>query len=202
MVEAVADETSVRASDEGHPLDPLGGEEMAQAAALVRERHASDKLRVVSISLREPLKAEVVASEGGTAPARRALVVAIDRADGAVYEGVANLDAGALESWVHQPGAQPSPTLDEYMDADRVIRADKGWQAALRRRGVTDFEGVQIDPWPAGNFGDPAEQGHRILRGISYVRDEPSSNGYARPIEGVVAVVDLNERRVLHLVGR
>lgn len=183
-----------------HPLDPLVAGEMEQAAALVRARHRSRQLRVVSISLREPLKRDVLAHSPGDATVRRAFVVAIDRADGKVYEGVANLATDSLESWVHQPGVQTSPTTDEYMDADRVIRADKGWRAAMKRRGVEDLDLVQIDPWPAGNFGDPREEGHRILRGIAYVRDEQASNGYARPVEGLVAVVDLNEKRVLHLV--
>ena len=184
----------------GHLLDPLDAAEMTQAVDLVRTRHSSGRLRFVSIALREPPKADVLASGDGPPPPRRALVVAIDRADGRVFEGIANLEADALESWLHRPGVQPAPTFDEYMDADATIRSDKRWQAALRRRGVTDSDNVQIDPWPAGNFGDQRDDGHRILRGIAYVRDQRSSNGYARPIEGVVAVVDLTEKRVLYVV--
>ncbi len=200
MVEATATTRRSETSSGGHPLDPLASSEVNAAVELARARHPSSQLRFVSVSLREPPKAEVLAAGEGSMPPRRALLVAIDRADGRVFEGVANLDAGALESWVHRAGAQPPPTFDEFMDADTTIRSDKRWQAALRRRGVTDFSQVQIDPWPAGNFGDPDEEGHRILRGIAYVRDDLSANGYARPIEGVVAVVDLTEKRVLHVV--
>lgn len=188
------------ASAVAHPLDPLAPEEMAQAAARCRDRHRSAQLRFVSIALREPPKADVAAHVAGAAFMRRAFVVAIDRADGVVYEGVVDLTGDRVESWTAMPGAQPHPTFEEYGDADRVIRADRRWRAALRRRGVTDLANVQIDPWPAGNFGDPKEQGRRILRGIAYVRDERVSNGYARPVEGVVAVIDLNERRVIELV--
>lgn len=183
-----------------HPLDPLSPAEMVQAAARCRERHASPRLRFVSIALREPPKADVAAFVPGTAFTRRAFVVLIDRADGTIFEAIVDLSGDRIESWSAVPGAVPHPTFDEYGDADRVIRADRRWRAALRRRGVKDLDNVQIDPWPAGNFGDPKEQGRRILRGIAYVRDERISNGYARPIEGVVAVVDLNERRVIELV--
>ncbi len=183
-----------------HPLDPLTAPEMEQAAALFRAHHPARRLRFVSISLREPLKRSVAAFSPGDPIDRRAFAVAIDRADGKIYEGVANLTGDAVESWVHQLGVQTSPTMDEYMDADRVIRADRRWRAAMKRRGVQNLDLVQIDPWPAGNFGDPREDGHRILRGVSYVRDEQASNGYARPVEGLVAVVDLTEKRVLHLV--
>ena len=157
-------------------------------------------MRFVTISLLEPPKAEVYAFEPGEPVARHAFVVAIERGPGTVFEGEVNLTAGKVESWVERPGVQPHPVFEEFVDADEVIRADERWREALRRRGVTDFDQVQIDPWPAGNFGHPEEQGRRILRGISYVRDERASNGYARPIEGVVAVVDLNERRVIRLI--
>ena len=183
-----------------HPLDPLDGPEIEQAAALIRERHPAEQLRFVAISLLEPPKQEVYAFQPGEPIVRRAFVVAIERGAGAVFEGQVNLTAGSVERWVHRPGVQPHPVFEEFVDADQVIRADERWQEALRRRGVTDFDKVQIDPWPAGNFGHPEEQGRRILRGISYVRDERASNGYARPIEGVVAVVDLNERRVIRLI--
>lgn len=195
-----ATEVPTATAEVDHPLDPLTAPEMRQASTLFRGHHRSRRLRFVSISLREPLKRSVAAFSPGDPIERRAFVVAIDRANGKVYEGVANLSAGAVESWVHQPGVQTSPTSDEYMDADRVIRADKRWRAAMQRRGVQNLDLVQIDPWPAGNFGDPREDGHRILRGIAYVRDEQASNGYARPVEGLVAVVDLTAKRVLHLV--
>ncbi len=48
-----------------------------------------------------------------------------------------------------------------------------------------------MDPWPAGNFGLDGEAGRRLVRCVSYVRTHPADNGYARPIEGLVAVVDL-----------
>ena len=37
------------------------------------------------------------------------------------------------------------------------------------------------------------------MRAMSLWRDTPDDNGYAHPIEGVVAFVDLNERRVVRL---
>ena len=45
--------------------------------------------------------------------------------------------------------------------------------AALARRGITDIDDVQIDPWPAGVFGYDAEDGRRITRCISFLRDRP-----------------------------
>ena len=70
----------------------------------------------------------------------------------------------------------------------------------MRRRGITDFEKVQIDPWPTGNFGNPLEEGRRISRCLSYYREEPTDNGYARPVEGVLATVDAARGEVLEVL--
>jgi primary-amine oxidase len=65
---------------------------------------------------------------------------------------------------------------------------------------VTDLDQVQIDPWPAGNFGLPGEQGRRLTRCVSYVRPAPTDNGYAHPLEGLVAVVDLAGGEVIEVI--
>ncbi len=59
---------------------------------------------------------------------------------------------------------------------------------------------MQIDPWPAGSFGDAAEDATRLTRVVSYLRHDPTDNGYAHPIEGLVAVIDLSARRVVEIV--
>ena len=45
-------------------------------------------------------------------------------------------------------------------------------------------------------FGIAHEEGRRITRVLSYVRDEPTDNGYAKPIEGLVVIVDRIRRTV------
>ena len=69
----------------------------------------------------------------------------------------------------------------------------------MARRGITDVDRVQIDPWPTGNFGRDMEDGRRITRCLSYYREEPSDNGYARPVEGVLATVDAARGVVLEV---
>jgi primary-amine oxidase len=70
------------------------------------------------------------------------------------------------------------------------------------RRGITeaDLKLVQVDPFSAGNFAFPEEAGKRLVRAVAYWREAPRDNGYAHPIEGVVAVVDLIAERILTLV--
>src|SRR5262249_12791043 len=76
------------------------------------------------------------------------------------------------------------------------------WIAAMAARGFTgdDLDRIQMDPWPAGTFGVPHETDRRITKVIFYWRDEPDDNGYAHPIEGVMAYVDLGAGTVLEVV--
>src|SRR5690606_24301920 len=70
------------------------------------------------------------------------------------------------------------------------------------RRGLgdADIELVQVDPFSSGFFDKPFERGARIVRAVSYYRSHIQDNGYAHPIEGVVAVVDLIASKVVDLV--
>ena len=70
----------------------------------------------------------------------------------------------------------------------------------MRKRGIEDLDTVQIDPWPAGSFGVSHEEGRRICRCLFYVRHTPEDNGYAHPIEGVVAFVDMARGEVLEII--
>jgi primary-amine oxidase len=88
----------------------------------------------------------------------------------------------------------------EAANAIFTTRAHPDYIAALARRGITDVDNVQIDPWPAGTFGYAAEAGRRIARCISFVREYPEDNGYARPIEGLIVHFDLGRNEVIEVI--
>ncbi len=71
--------------------------------------------------------------------------------------------------------------MTEAMNAIFTTKEHPDYIAALARRGITDLDAVQIDPWPAGSFGYDAEDGRRIARCISFLRHDATDNGYARP---------------------
>src|SRR5262249_17773732 len=51
------------------------------------------------------------------------------------------------------------------------------------------------------NYGTevPEDKGRRLARTLCFVRSEKNDNGYARPLDGVVVVVDLNAMKVLRV---
>ena len=184
-----------------HPLDPLTADEIRAAVATVkREQHLGARVRFALVTLFEPDKDVVRGFEPGAPIERRAFVVCYDRDQGRTYEAVVALGEDSVESWEHIPGAQPSIMIEEFFAASDVVKADADWQEAMRRRGITDFDLVQVDPWSAGNFdADLDREGRRLIRAMSYSRTSKTDNGYARPIENVVAFVDLNAMQVVRV---
>jgi primary-amine oxidase len=183
-----------------HPLAPLTAEEITRACEIVRAQPVlGDRVRVVFIDLHEPSKAVVLGHQPGDPVDRAAFVVVIDSAAGRTYEAVVSLSEARLASWRHVPDVQPAIVLDEFLECEAAVRADPRWQEAMRRRGVTDFSLAMVDSWSAGHFGFEGEDGRRLSRTLTWVRRSPGDNGYARPVANLVAVVDLNEMRVLRV---
>ena len=72
------------------------------------------------------------------------------------------------------------------------------FRSAIKKRDINDFAQVQIDGWATGQL-PAAFKGRRMLRALSYFRGD-ATNFYGRPIEGVVALVDMNTDKVVEVV--
>ncbi len=183
-----------------HPLEPLTSEEVRRAVSLLRDAgRVTPTTRFVSVSLEEPPKALVLGTNS-TAPDRRAFVVLFDNAANACHEATLSLTDRKLLGWKHVPGAQPTMTIDEQVECEQAVLADPEFKAALKRQyGVEDTSLVMVDIWSAGNYGEPEESKRRLARPLCFLRTDPTDNGYARPIEGIRPVVDLNEMKVIRV---
>ena len=183
-----------------HALDPLTPAEIERAVSILRaERELGSRVRFESVELREPPK-DSIASRNGHGPAgREAMIILLDNDTGATHEAVVSLTEGRVASWTHIPGVQPRLMLDEFFECENAVKESEEFRAALRKRGIDDTGMVMVDPWPAGNYGVAEEEGMRLSFARSWLKTGPNDNGYARPIEGVIAVVDLNEMRVIRV---
>jgi primary-amine oxidase len=186
-----------------HPLDPLYAEELEETVQiLARERRLGDGVRIASINLIEPAKCFIEKHQPGNPFERKALAVLLDRGQRASYEVVVDLVDKSIPSVTPLPsGIQPSVMLDEFSECERAVRRSPLFRAALRKRGVTDADLVMVDPWSAGTYGTelPEDQGLRRLRALCFLRSEPNDNGYARPIDSMVIVVDLYTMQVIRI---
>ena len=118
-------------------------------------------------------------------------------AGGKTHEAVVALDDDSLASFEHVPGVQAAITGDEYAESEIAVKADPGFRRALELRGIHDVDLVMVDSWSVGLFEEP---GRRVARALSWLRsDLTGDNGYARPIGGLIALVDLNTMQVVRI---
>ncbi|HEX6096105.1 MAG TPA: primary-amine oxidase [Thermoanaerobaculia bacterium] len=179
-----------------HPLDSITANEIVAAVEATKAdgRFVEGSLFAV-VSLNEPPKAQVL--EGKPIP-REAFVVLLDRDHNKTNEVVVDLGRKAVKAWKTIPNVQPSVVIEEYSIAPELIKADPRFVEAMRKRGITDLSKVKVDAWAPGYLGDMAD-GSRIVRAIFFYKDEEDSNWYSRPIEGVVAILNLTKKQVLQV---
>lgn len=189
-------------SDFAHPLDPLNKEEIAAAVATLKaENKATESSRFWPLVLHEPPKAEVLTFKPGAAFRREAFVVVFERAANKTFEAVVDVKARKVISWKEIKGVQPSimSSTEDFLLTASIVNSDPRWRAALQKRGITDYQNVQVDPWSAGWFGFQDEANIRMVRGIPFYRST-GKNPYGHPVEGLVAYVDLTHKKILKIV--
>ena len=118
-------------------------------------------------------------------------------AGGLTYEAIVSLESDALVAWEHVEGVHAAISGDEYAESEVAVKADEGFRRALALRGVLDLDLVMVDTWSVGLFEG---QGERVGRALAWLRsDLTGDNGYARPIGGLIALVDLNAMQVVRI---
>jgi primary-amine oxidase len=183
-----------------HPLAPLAEDEVRATTALVRQHpEFVDGSTFVSITLREPAKAALDEAESsGRYPVRESAVVLYDRSRRLVIEVAVGLTTEVVTEWRVVPDVRPKASRRDFGAAVAAVKADPRWQDAMRRRGVTDYTYVEIQPWPPG-FADAhdARHGKRVAKALTWVGLSATDNPFARPVDHVVATVDLDAGVVL-----
>ena len=189
--------TPAAAAAATHPLDPLDAGEIAAAVKILQAAPNFPKTALFStVQLNEPPKSEVLNFKPGSAFRREAFAIVLDREKNRTYEALVDLRVGKLLSLTERAGVQPLVFFGEYETLQKIVKADARWQAAMRRRGLTDFDKVAVDGWAVGQVD--ARFTGRLMRGLSYFKGD-AANYYGRPIEGVVALVNMNTQKVVDL---
>ena len=184
-----------------HPLDPLSEAELNTMVQVLKDdgRLPEGSLYPIAV-LNEPPKKEVLAWKPGDPLKREAFVVALDRKANKTFEAVVDLSDGKVVSWKHIPDVQPGVLVEEFESPRKVVLADPRVHAAIEKRGLK-LEEVQVDTWASGILDDEERaSGARLLRCLFYHRPPGHKNPHHRPIEGLVAVVDLAKDEVVQLV--
>ena len=156
-----------------HPLDPLTADEIRAAVAVVR---ASDRLGrevlFIRVFLHEPPKSAVLAFRAGDALERQAFVLIRDRRARTTGEVIVSITRRTILSWKTLSGVQPPITFDEFLECERMVQSDPTWQAAMKKRGVSDFSLAMVDPWSAGYYGPADDPARRLVRALTWIRTD------------------------------
>ena len=178
-----------------NPLfDALTADEIRIVTKAVRDAGVAARPAFSAVFTYEPDKAAI---RDGHVPARSARAMVVDLDGGKSYDAMIEVDNGMVVSFEEVSSGAAPVLIAEFEQVAEILKRDQRYLAALARRGVTDLSHIQVDPWCIGNLEDMPRG--RVCGAISYERHSPADNGYAHPIEGVFAIVDLNAGTVLEV---
>ena len=204
MVESQKNIKEIKFNDISHPLDPLTSEEINLVTSIVKNKSNLGKfLLFETITLIEPPKNQVLSFNLGDEIRRKAFVVALNYKEEKLYELDIDISNEKILRCDHKPGVQPAFIFGDlemdFNEWESKMKHDPLVVDALKKRGIDDPDLLQIDPWPIANFGKKEEEGKRLAIGRCWIRKEPGDNAYARPIEGLSIILDLNKNEVVEI---
>ena len=186
-----------------HPMDPLNADEILAAANILLQGRRG--------AARRDLPEHRAARAGEGRGARRSAAAMRRAASATVFfrqnKQSFKSDRQPEPGQLHAAGAdsaQRGPARpDDHRGQSTSASSfqDPAFLNALALRGIStpqQLQQVLVTPLTPGSFGLPEEQ-RRIVKAQMYYTDGASINLYARPIEGMQAIIDLDERRIVKL---
>lgn len=184
------------------PLNPLTADEIKATVEILKAagRHQAG-YRFTEITLKTPPKEQVwnfaLTGQPVQAP-RQAGFVILDGKQ--LIEGSVDLGTRTVTGWKHIEGAHGMVLLDDFATVQSVIETSPEYAQALAQRGIGDVKKVVATPLTVGYFDgkDGLRQEERLLKVVSYL-DVGDGNYWAHPIENLVAVVDLAQKKIIKI---
>ncbi|PWA72499.1 copper amine oxidase [Artemisia annua] len=100
---------------------------------------------------------------------------------------------------------QPPMDAVEYAECEAVVKDYPPFQDAMKKRGIDDMDLVMVDAWCVGYHSEADAPSRRLAKPLIFCRtesDSPMENGYARPVEGIYVLVDMQNMVVLEFEDR
>lgn len=185
-----------------HPLNALTADEIKLAVEIVKASpEFKPNTRFTQIALTEPEKAKVwdfVMTGKAVDSPRQANVTMLDGKH--VIESLVDLKEKKVVSWTPIEGAHGMVLLDDFGTVQNIINESSEFAGVLKKHGITDTKKVITTPLTVGYFDgkDGLEHDARLLKVVSYL-DVGDGNYWAHPIENLVAVVDLEQKKIIKI---
>ncbi|PHU08968.1 hypothetical protein BC332_20828 [Capsicum chinense] len=103
------------------------------------------------------------------------------------------------------PDVQPPIDAQEYAECEAVVKNYPPFREAMKRRGIDDMDLVMVDPWCVGYHSEADAPSCRLAKPLVFCRTEsdcPMENGYARPVEGIYVLVDVQNMQIIEFEDR
>ncbi len=185
-----------------NPLNPLTADEIKATVDILKAagRYQAGH-RFTEITLKAPPKDQVwnfALTGQPVQAARQASFVILDGKK--VIEGTVDLAARSVTAWKPIDGAHGMVLLDDFATVQSVIETSPEYAQALAKRGISDVKKVVATPLTVGYFDgkDGLTQEARLLKVVSYL-DVGDNNYWAHPIENLVAVLDLEQKKIIKI---
>jgi len=176
-----------------HPLDPLTSAESVTAMEVLQAAGGvGPDVFVTELALREPPKERVLAFQPGAPVTREVRVVSYDYGANRTFVSVVDVGGRRVVSRTEVPGVQPAALPRDDSLVKQIVRADRRWQEALRKRGITDPDNVDVNPYPIGSFTRTGEPGRQVVATSTY-----RGRGTSGLLRGLTAYVNLSTRKVI-----
>ena len=194
-----------RITEVTHPLDPLTEGEIALGRAIIDAAGLiTETVRFPAVLPVEPDKKATFAWKPGKPFDRSILYVLLDTATGISHEVVVSVTDEKIVSQTkvksdEHPYGQPPYLFEEYERVDALVKAHPEWQAAMARRGITNVDDIFCAPLAPGYFGFDDEIGRRMIRSLTFLRDNPTDSPWAHPVEGLLVTIDLTKGEVVRV---
>ncbi len=185
-----------------HPLNALSPDEIKQAVGIVKASpDFKPNTRFTQIALAEPDKAKVwdfVLNGTAVDAPREANITMLDGKF--IIEARVDLKDKKILHWEPIKDAHGMVLLDDFMAVQKIVTGSQEYADALKKRGINDPSKVMTTPLTVGYFDgkDGLKQEDRLLKVVSYL-DIGDGNYWAHPIENLVAVVDLVEKKIIKI---
>ncbi|KAK2983341.1 hypothetical protein RJ640_016079 [Escallonia rubra] len=103
------------------------------------------------------------------------------------------------------PNVQPPMDAVEYAECEAVVKDFPPFREAMKKRGIEDMDLVMVDPWCVGYHSEADAPNRRLAKPLIFCRTEsdcPMENGYARPVDGIYVLVDMQNMVVIEFEDR
>ncbi|CAL9108445.1 unnamed protein product [Musa acuminata var. zebrina] len=188
-----------------HPLDPLTPSEISAVSNIIKSSHlgSSKSLSFHYVGLDELDKPDVLAWASThrwnkAAPPRRAFVIVrSEKKTHEIYVDITN--HSIVSDKVYEGFGYPIMNFEEQEAASALPFDYAPFVESVKKRGL-EPEDVLCTTFSVGWFGE-RKQGRRLLKIQCFLTGE-TVNFYARPLEGVTVVVDLDAMEIVEYEDR